>query len=44
MPDTIIDEVEPSLLRSELMVRTPHGRVLTGKGVQHLGYDPTHYP
>jgi len=43
-PDTIIDEVEPFLLRSELMVRTPRGRVLTGKGVQHLGYDPTHYP
>ena len=43
-PDTIIDEVEPFLLRSELMVRTPRGRVLTGKGVQHLGYEPSHYP
>ena len=43
-PDTLIDEVEPFLLRSELMVRTPRGRVLTGKGVQHLGYDPSHYP
>jgi len=42
--DTLIDEVEPFLLRSELMVRTPRGRVLTGKGVQHLGYDPSQYP
>jgi len=43
-PDTIIDEVEPFLLRSELMVRTPRGRTLTGKGVQHLGYEPSQYP
>ena len=28
-PDTLIDEVEPFLLRSELVVRTPRGRKLT---------------
>ena len=28
-PDTLIDEVEPFLLRSELIVRTPRGRRLT---------------
>ena len=43
-PDTIIDEVEPFLLRSELMVRTPRGRILTTKGVRHLGYDATQFP
>ncbi|MCL2348589.1 MAG: Holliday junction branch migration DNA helicase RuvB [Planctomycetaceae bacterium] len=43
-PDTIIDEVEPFLLRSELLVRTPRGRILTSRGIQHLGYNPAHYP
>jgi len=43
-PDTIIDEVEPFLLRSELIVRTPRGRILTAKGIKHLGYDPNYYP
>ena len=28
-PDTLVDEVEPFLLRSELVVRTPRGRRLT---------------
>ena len=36
-PDTLIDEVEPFLLRSELLVRTPRGRRLTQAGFQHLG-------
>jgi len=36
-PDTLIDEVEPYLLRSELVVRTPRGRVLTEAGYAHLG-------
>jgi len=36
-PDTLIDEVEPFLLRSELLVRTPRGRRLTPAGFQHLG-------
>ncbi|MDR3181345.1 MAG: hypothetical protein LBT89_10475 [Planctomycetaceae bacterium] len=30
------DEVEPFMLRSELLIRTPKGRVLTEKGYQHL--------
>ncbi|HPU05419.1 MAG TPA: Holliday junction branch migration DNA helicase RuvB [Thermogutta sp.] len=36
-PDTLIDEVEPFLLRSELVVRTPRGRKLTPKAYEHLG-------
>ena len=39
-PDTLIDEVEPFLLRSELLIRTPRGRKVTEKGLEHLGYDP----
>ena len=39
-PDTLIDEVEPFLLRSELMVRTPRGRRLTAAGFSHLGIQP----
>ncbi len=39
-PDTLIDEVEPFLLRSELVVRTPRGRKLTTSGYQHLGVMP----
>lgn len=35
-PDTLTDEVEPYLLRSELLVRTPRGRVVTAKAYQHL--------
>lgn len=38
-PDTMIDEVEPFLLRSELLIRTPRGRRLTEKGFQHLGVE-----
>lgn len=35
--DTLADEVEPFLLRSELVVRTPRGRVATAKAYRHLG-------
>ena len=35
--DTLIDEVEPYLLRSELIVRTPRGRKLTAAAYDHLG-------
>jgi Holliday junction DNA helicase RuvB len=35
--DTLTDEVEPFLLRAELVVRTPRGRKLTAKGYGHLG-------
>jgi len=38
--DTLIDEVEPYLLRSELVVRTPRGRRLTPAGFGHLGFPP----
>jgi Holliday junction DNA helicase RuvB len=40
-PDTLIDEVEPYLLRSELIVRSPRGRRLTSAGLEHLGLDPS---
>jgi Holliday junction DNA helicase RuvB len=39
-PDTLIDEVEPFLLRSELVVRTPRGRRLTSAGFEHIGILP----
>jgi Holliday junction DNA helicase RuvB len=42
-PDTLSDEVEPFLLRSELLIRTPKGRCLTDKGFRHLGADPADY-
>ena len=35
--DTLADEVEPFLLRSELVVRTSRGRVATAKAFAHLG-------
>ena len=38
--DTLIDEVEPFLLRSELVVRTPRGRKLTPLAFDHLGFSP----
>jgi Holliday junction DNA helicase RuvB len=39
-PDTLSDEVEPFLLRSELLIRTPKGRCLTPKCFRHLGVNP----
>lgn len=38
--DTLTDEVEPFLLRSELVVRTPRGRVATVKAYNHLKLAP----
>lgn len=38
--DTLTDEVEPFLLRAELVVRTPRGRKLTAAGYAHLGATP----
>ena len=35
--DTLTDEVEPFLLRSELVIRSPRGRMVTQKGLDHLG-------
>ena len=41
VPDTLIDEVEPYLLRSGLVIRTPRGRRLTSAGFDHLGLNPS---
>ncbi|MDO4558750.1 MAG: Holliday junction branch migration DNA helicase RuvB [Planctomycetia bacterium] len=38
--DTLEDEVEPFLLRSSLIIRTPKGRILTESGGRHLGISP----
>ena len=42
-PDTLVDEVEPFLLRGELIVRTSRGRKITAKGALHLGFDPNKF-
>ena len=34
--DTLADDVEPFLLRSELILRTPRGRVATASAWKHL--------
>ena len=39
-PDTLEDDVEPYLLRQELVIRTPRGRKITPKGEEHLGVLP----
>jgi Holliday junction DNA helicase RuvB len=43
-PDTLVDEVEPYLLRSELVVRTPRGRRLTPAALDHIGIFPVSEP
>ena len=35
--DTLVDEVEPFLLRTELVIRTPRGRMATGLAADHIG-------
>ncbi len=42
--DTLVDEVEPFLLRSELVVRTPRGRKITAASYDHLGIAPAQRP
>lgn len=42
--DTLEDEVEPFLLRSSLIIRTPKGRILTEDGCRHLGISPLASP
>ena len=37
--DTLVDEVEPYMLRTEFVVRTPRGRKLTTTGYAHLGLE-----
>lgn len=38
--DTLEDDVEPFLLRNELILRTPRGRVATSKAFGHLDIQP----
>ena len=38
--DTLEDDVEPFLLRCELVIRTPRGRRITPRGEDHLGAAP----
>lgn len=38
--DTLSEEVEPFLLRQELIIRTPRGRRATAKAYQHLNQRP----
>ncbi|MGN6136583.1 MAG: Holliday junction branch migration DNA helicase RuvB [Aureliella sp.] len=38
--DTLVDEVEPYLLRSELIIRTSRGRCATPKGFEHVNLAP----
>ena len=40
VPDTRADDVEPFLLRCELILRTPRGRVATPKAFSHLKLEP----
>ena len=42
--DTLEDDVEPFLLRYELIIRTPRGRRLTERGETHLGAAPRRGP
>jgi len=39
-PDTIEDVYEPYLLQEGLIMRTPRGRVATGRAYRHLGLEP----
>jgi Holliday junction DNA helicase RuvB len=38
--DTLSDEIEPYLLREQLIVRTPRGRLATPRAYEHLGKTP----
>ncbi len=42
--DTLVDEVEPFLLRSELIIRTTRGRCATPQGFAHLKIEPSRQP
>jgi holliday junction DNA helicase RuvB len=43
-PDTLADEVEPYLLRTEFVLRTPRGRVASEKAYRHLRLQPPKSP
>jgi holliday junction DNA helicase RuvB len=38
--DTLEDEIEPFLLRRELLIRTPRGRKVTAAGFEHVSLSP----
>ena len=38
--DTLVDEIEPYLLRKELLIRTPRGRKITAAGFEHVSLAP----
>ena len=38
--DTLADEVEPFLLRIEMILRTPRGRIATAKSFAHMKLEP----
>jgi Holliday junction DNA helicase RuvB len=38
--DTLSDEIEPYLLREQLIIRTPRGRMATPRAYEHLGRTP----
>lgn len=40
-PDTIVDVVEPFLLKRGLLKRTPRGRELTSQAYEHMGFSRT---
>jgi Holliday junction DNA helicase RuvB len=42
--DTLSDEIEPFLLRSGLVIRTPRGRKVTAGGYEHLKMMPSEPP
>jgi Holliday junction DNA helicase RuvB len=41
-PDTLEDEVEPFLLSLGFVQRTPRGRMITARAIEHLKLDPPH--
>jgi holliday junction DNA helicase RuvB len=42
--ETVSEEIEPFLLREQLIARTPRGRVATRRGLTALGYPLGHQP
>jgi len=42
--DTIVDIVEPFLLKIGFLKRTPRGREITDKAREHMGFKPVKAP
>jgi Holliday junction DNA helicase RuvB len=38
--DTLSDEIEPYLLREQMIIRSPRGRIATARAYEHLGKPP----